>query len=121
MVKDLNIPIEIVGCPIVREESGLALSSRNSYLSNEEKEDALALSKILFNIKNCYKKGITDAKALKETAFNYDIYITDSKSQMLKNNKLYNVNIVQVVDVFTFFRRKFVGTVCGALFLCHRC
>ena len=71
MVKDLNIPIEIVGCPIVREESGLALSSRNSYLSNEEKEDALALSKILFNIKNCYKKGITDAKALKETAFNY--------------------------------------------------
>lgn len=69
MVKDLNIPIEIVGCPIVREESGLALSSRNSYLSATEKEDALALSKILFNIKNCYKKGITDAKTLKETAF----------------------------------------------------
>lgn len=69
MVKDLNIPIEIIGCPIVREESGLALSSRNSYLSATEKEDALALSKILFNIKNCYKKGITDAKTLKETAF----------------------------------------------------
>ena len=69
MVKDLNIPIQIIGCPIVREESGLALSSRNSYLSATEKEDALALSKILFNIKNCYKKGITDAKTLKETAF----------------------------------------------------
>ena len=69
MVKDLNIPIEIIGCPIVREENGLALSSRNSYLTPSEKEDALALSKILFNIKNCYKKGITDARTLKETAF----------------------------------------------------
>ena len=69
MVKDLNIPIEIIGCPIVREENGLALSSRNSYLTQSEKEDALALSKILFNIKNCYKKGITDARTLKETAF----------------------------------------------------
>ena len=71
MVKDLNIPIEIVGCPIVREESGLALSSRNSYLTTSEKNDALALNKILFNIKNCYKKGITDAKTLKETAFEF--------------------------------------------------
>ena len=71
MVKDLNIPIEIIGCPIIREESGLALSSRNSYLTPEEKEDALALSKLLFNIKKCYKQGLTDASALKETAFNY--------------------------------------------------
>lgn len=71
MVKDLNIPIEIIGCPIVREASGLALSSRNSYLSAEEKEDALALSKILFNIKKCYQEGITDAAALKETAFKF--------------------------------------------------
>ncbi|MBP3925120.1 pantoate--beta-alanine ligase [bacterium] len=71
MVKDLNIPIEIIGCPIVREESGLALSSRNKYLSEEDKKEALVLSKILFNIKNCYKKGITDVKALKETAFTF--------------------------------------------------
>ena len=71
MVKDLNIPIEIVPCPIVREESGLALSSRNKYLQGEEKEYALALSKILFNIKTCYKNGITDINALKETAIPY--------------------------------------------------
>lgn len=71
MVKDLNIPIEIIGCPIVREDSGLALSSRNSYLTPEQKEDALALNKLLFNIKKCYKNGLTDAAALKETAFNY--------------------------------------------------
>ena len=69
MVKDLNIPIEIIGCPIIREESGLALSSRNKYLSQEDKKEALALSKILFNIKACYNKGITDCKALYETAF----------------------------------------------------
>ena len=71
MVKDLNIPIEIVQCPIVREESGLALSSRNKYLSKEGKKDALVLSKILNNIKACYKKGITDVSALKETAYSY--------------------------------------------------
>ena len=68
MVKDLNIPIEIIGCPIVREQSGLALSSRNSYLTPEQKQEALALSKILFNIKKCYEKGITDVSALKEIA-----------------------------------------------------
>ena len=71
MVKDLNIPVEIVPCPIVREKSGLALSSRNKYLSDEDKEYALALSKILFNIKACYDKGVTDVNALKETAFGY--------------------------------------------------
>ena len=71
MVKDLNIPVEIIPCPIVREESGLALSSRNKYLSDEDKVHALALSKILFNIKAFYNKGITDVKALTETAYSY--------------------------------------------------
>lgn len=71
MVKDLNIPVEIIPCPIVREESGLALSSRNKYLNDKDKVDALALSKILFNIKACYNKGINDAKALSETAYSY--------------------------------------------------
>ncbi len=71
MVKDLNIPVDIVPCPIVREESGLALSSRNKYLSEEDKKEALVLSKILNNIKDCYKKGITDVEALKETAFQF--------------------------------------------------
>ncbi len=71
MVKDLNIPVEIIPCPIVREESGLALSSRNKYLTEKGKEDALALSKILFNIKMCYNKGIKDVKALTETAYGF--------------------------------------------------
>lgn len=71
MVKDLNVPIQIIQCPIVREESGLALSSRNKYLSEEGKKDALVLSKILNNIKSCYEKGITDVGALKETAYSF--------------------------------------------------
>ena len=71
MVQDLNIPVEIVPCPIVREESGLAMSSRNKYLSEEDKKEALVLSKILNNIKTCYKKGITNVEALKETAFQF--------------------------------------------------
>lgn len=71
MVKDLNVPVEIIQCPIVREESGLALSSRNKYLTEEGKKDALVLSKILNNIKACYNKGITDVNALKETAYSY--------------------------------------------------
>ena len=74
MVKDLNVPVQIIQCPIVREESGLALSSRNKYLSEEGKRDALILNKILNNIKACYKRGITDISALKETAY---AYLTD--------------------------------------------
>lgn len=71
MVNDLNIPVEIVPCQIVREDSGLALSSRNKYLSEEDKKEALVLSKILNNIKACYKKGITDVSTLKETAYQF--------------------------------------------------
>ena len=71
MVKDLNIPVEIIPCPIVREESGLALSSRNKYLSEDDKKEALVLSKILNNINSCYKSGVTDVEALKETAYDF--------------------------------------------------
>jgi len=71
MVKDLNIPVEIIPCPIVRAENGLALSSRNNYLSDEGKKEALVLNKILTNIKACYNKGITDVNALSETALGF--------------------------------------------------
>ena len=71
MVKDLNIPVEIIPCPIVREESGLALSSRNKYLTENGKKEALVLNRILFNIKTCYNKGIKDIDALTETAYSF--------------------------------------------------
>lgn len=56
-VADLNIPVEIIGVPIVRAESGLALSSRNAYLSAEEKEIATALSWTLFAMSDKVAKG----------------------------------------------------------------
>ena len=71
MVKDLNIPVTIIPCPIVRENDGLALSSRNKYLSETDRKQALVLSRILFNIKSCYNSGIKDVKALSETAFSF--------------------------------------------------
>ncbi len=71
MVKDLNIPVTIIPCPIVRENDGLALSSRNKYLSETDRKEALVLSRILFNIKSCYNSGIKDVKALSETAFSF--------------------------------------------------
>ena len=48
MVRQMNFPLEIVGCPIVREEDGLALSSRNARLSADERQQALQISKVLF-------------------------------------------------------------------------
>lgn len=71
MVNDLNILVEIVECPIMRDKDGLALSSRNKYLSEEGKKEALVLNKILSNIKLCYNKNITDVNALSETAFSF--------------------------------------------------
>lgn len=68
MVKDLNLNLTIVPCPIVREEDGLALSSRNTYLSQEERENALSISKALNQIKSLYEKGITDVNVLFDTA-----------------------------------------------------
>lgn len=64
MVQDLNIPIEIIGCPIVREADGLAKSSRNTYLSAEERKAALILSKTIFMGQELVKNGLHDARKL---------------------------------------------------------
>lgn len=69
VVRDLNIDVEIIPCPIVREESGLALSSRNKYLSENGKQKALCLNKILKNIEELYKNGVTDVKKATDGAF----------------------------------------------------
>ncbi len=67
MVRDLNFPVEIVPCPLVREASGLALSSRNKYLSDSQKTIALTISKSLFAIRDMFKAGIKDTKKLFDT------------------------------------------------------
>ena len=62
MVKDLNMPLEIVGCPIIREEDGLAKSSRNTYLSDEERKAALVLSSSIALGKKMVEEGEQDSK-----------------------------------------------------------
>ena len=64
-VSDLNIPVHINMVPIVREESGLARSSRNAYLSPEEKQAALVLSRSLRKAKAAYEGGEKDVETLK--------------------------------------------------------
>ncbi|MDD6339130.1 MAG: pantoate--beta-alanine ligase [Butyrivibrio sp.] len=66
MVRDMSYGIEIVGCPIVREEDGLAKSSRNTYLNEEERKAALVLSKAVFAGKKMVQDGERSADKLVE-------------------------------------------------------
>lgn len=66
MVKDLNLDVTIQTMPIVRDPDGLALSSRNAYLSAEEREAALSLSRALKKAKTEIDHGLRDAPAIKE-------------------------------------------------------
>ncbi|MEI6488496.1 MAG: pantoate--beta-alanine ligase [Bacteroidota bacterium] len=69
MVTQLGMPIEIVACPIVREEDGLAMSSRNRRLTPEERKEVPSISKLLFFINDIYKTH--PIKRLKEVVENY--------------------------------------------------
>jgi pantoate--beta-alanine ligase len=66
MVKDLNYPIEIVICPTIREPDGLAMSSRNVYLTPQERKSATILFKALSAAENAYMDGVQDADVLRE-------------------------------------------------------
>jgi pantoate--beta-alanine ligase len=64
MVRDLDMPVAIEVCPIVREPDGLALSSRNAYLNPEERKSALLLHRSLMRVQQLYKGGERDAAVL---------------------------------------------------------
>lgn len=68
MVADLHIPIEIVGCPIVREKDGLAMSSRNNYLTQDERAIAPRFKQILQDVATAIKGGDRDFLLLEEDA-----------------------------------------------------
>ncbi|QNO13804.1 pantoate--beta-alanine ligase [Alkalicella caledoniensis] len=67
MVKDLNFPVEIIPCPIVREEDGLAMSSRNVNLKDNERKAALVLSRSLFDAQGSIGRGEREASKIRTT------------------------------------------------------
>ena len=90
MVRDLNFDIEIIGCPIIREDDGLAKSSRNTYLNPQERAAAVILSKAIFTGQKMVKEGIKDALTVKATMM-----------AILKSEPLANVEYVEMVDFGT--------------------
>lgn len=64
MVRDLNMPVEIVVCPIIREPGGLAMSSRNAYLDGRQRKSALVLSRSLEAVKQAFNQGERNPAAL---------------------------------------------------------
>ena len=90
MVKDLNMDLEVVGCPIVREEDGLAKSSRNTYLSKEEREAATVLNKALLEAKEAMKLGERNAER-----------IVDLISKRINEEALAKIDYVEIVDSLT--------------------
>ena len=87
MVRDLNMDIEIVGCPIVREEDGLAKSSRNTYLNEEERAAALILSKAVFLGQKMAADGETDTAVIKKAMI-----------EKIESEPLAKIDYVEIVD-----------------------
>jgi pantoate--beta-alanine ligase len=90
MVSDLNMDIEIIGIPTVREADGLAMSSRNSYLQEKEREAALVLSRSLLLAKRLYDDGKRNVA---------DILLP--VKEMLEGNSLVNLEYAKICDVET--------------------
>ncbi len=90
MVRDLNVDIEIIGCPIVREEDGLAKSSRNTYLNEAERKAALVLSRSLKAGRELLESGETKAAAIRQAVI-----------QEIEKEPLAKIDYVEIVDFDT--------------------
>lgn len=87
MIRDLNFDINIIACELIREEDGLAMSSRNIYLSEEERTEALILSKSLLKVKDMFLNGERNSSKLKQ-------YLLSS----IGTSKLANVDYIEILD-----------------------
>lgn len=87
MVRDLNFDLEIVGCPIIREEDGLAKSSRNTYLSEEERKAAVILHKGLVKGEEMVSAGAKDVKK-----------VLDAITEIIESEPLARIDYVEAVD-----------------------
>ena len=90
MVDDLNMDIEIVGCPIVREADGLAKSSRNTYLSKEERTAALVLHRSLEKAQEMIDAGEKSAKV-----------IIGEMTKLIEAEPLAKIDYIKMVDALT--------------------
>ena len=88
LVKDLSLPVEIVPVPTVREEDGLACSSRNVYLSPEERQSASAIYKSFLLAQKLFQSGNTNANVLKEAIRDF----------LLKHPHVRKIDYVEVTD-----------------------
>jgi pantoate--beta-alanine ligase len=88
LVKDLNFDVEIVGCPIVREEDGLAKSSRNVYLSPEERKSATSLYGALKLAKKMFDEGERDPEKIK----------AEMKKFILSHPHVKKIDYIEIVD-----------------------
>lgn len=95
MVDDLSMDIEIVGCPIVREKDGLAKSSRNTYLSAEERKAALILSKSIALGKKMAEDGEKDTTT-----------IVNAMTKLIETEPLAKIDYVKAVDGLTMQQIK---------------
>ncbi|CAB1243978.1 Pantothenate synthetase [Clostridiaceae bacterium BL-3] len=108
MVRDLNFDVQVVGCPIIREEDGLAKSSRNTYLSKEERQAALVLNKSLKKAKKLLEDGEKDTLLVKrviEQEINKQPlarvdYIEIADSESLRPVKKANESLLVAIAVF---------------------
>lgn len=89
LVLDLNISVEIIPVPIVRENDGIAMSSRNTYLSKEERKAALCLSKAIFTGEKMAKEGASLEKVL------------EKMTEIIKTEKLAKIDYISAVDLET--------------------
>jgi pantoate--beta-alanine ligase len=96
MVRDLNFPLEVVICPIVREADGLAMSSRNKYLSEADREAATVLFRALSAAKKLYEGGERSAEALREKM--KDVILNEPLAQM-QYVSCANFDTLQELDV----------------------
>jgi pantoate--beta-alanine ligase len=108
MVRDLKLPLRIEVCPIVRESDGLALSSRNRYLSTSERQQALALSQALRAAKNSFDQGEQDAAALAKCL-----------QKSLRANGIERIDYATIVDAETLSNIKIIERPAVALIACH--
>ena len=87
MVRDLNMNVQVVGCPIVREEDGLAKSSRNTYLSAEERAAALVLS-----------RAVAEGQRLMEAGERSAATVLDAMKQLIEAEPLARIDYVEMVS-----------------------